>query len=113
MDQGAWSDPPQHVDDGPDQLRDSAIILIGVGIVDVIHHAMFVVERDFATEQHIGERPSRRLSQEQFAEQLQIPVGTLRDWEQGRVEPDQAARAYLKVIAGKPDLVRQILKPAA
>ena len=53
------------------------------------------------------------LSQEQFAEQFQIPVGTLRDWEQGRVEPDQAARAYLKVIAGEPDLVRQILKPAA
>jgi putative transcriptional regulator len=42
-----------------------------------------------------------------------IPVGTLRDWEQGRVEPDQAARAYLKVIAGNPDLVRQLLKPAA
>src|SRR4051812_2496650 len=39
------------------------------------------------------------LSQEEFAARYHIPIGTLRDWEQGRVEPDQAARAYLKVIA--------------
>jgi hypothetical protein len=34
-----------------------------------------------------------------------IPLGPLRDWEQGRAEPDQAARAYLKVIAREPDVV--------
>ena len=39
-----------------------------------------------------------------------IPLGTLRDWEQGCVEPDQAARAYLKVIAREPDTVREALK---
>jgi putative transcriptional regulator len=33
------------------------------------------------------------LSQEDFAARYRIPIGTLRDWEQGRVEPDQAARA--------------------
>jgi len=40
------------------------------------------------------------LTQEEFAARFQIPIGTLRDWEQGRVEPDQAAQAYLKAIAG-------------
>jgi putative transcriptional regulator len=39
------------------------------------------------------------LTQEEFAARFQIPIGTLRDWEQGRAEPDQPARAYLKVIA--------------
>ena len=39
------------------------------------------------------------------------PIGTLRDWEQGRVEPDQAARAYLTVIAREPETVREALKP--
>lgn len=39
------------------------------------------------------------LSQEEFAARFQIPLGTLRDWEQHRTEPDQAAQAYLKVIA--------------
>ena len=49
------------------------------------------------------------LSQEEFAARYQIPVGTLRDWEQNRSEPDQAARAYLKVIARDPDFVRNAL----
>jgi putative transcriptional regulator len=52
------------------------------------------------------------LSQEAFAARYHIPLGTLRDWEQGRVEPDQAARAYLKVIAREPETVREALKPA-
>lgn len=51
------------------------------------------------------------LSQEDFAARYHIPLGTLRDWEQGRVEPDQAARAYLKVIAREPETVREALKP--
>ena len=51
------------------------------------------------------------LSQEEFAARYHIPIGTLRDWEQGRVEPDRAARAYLKVIAREPETVREALKP--
>src|SRR5579872_3703311 len=38
------------------------------------------------------------LTQEEFAAHYNIPLGTLRDWEQGRVEPDQPTQAYLKVI---------------
>jgi putative transcriptional regulator len=34
------------------------------------------------------------LTQEEFAGRYHIPLGTLRDWEQGRTEPDQPARAY-------------------
>jgi putative transcriptional regulator len=49
------------------------------------------------------------LSQEDFAARYQIPIGTLRDWEQGRVEPDQAARAYLTVISRDPEGVRRAL----
>jgi putative transcriptional regulator len=52
------------------------------------------------------------LSQEEFARAFGIPIGTLRDWEQGRVEPDQAARSYLKVIAHDPDAVRKALEVA-
>ena len=51
------------------------------------------------------------LSQEDFAARYRIPIGTLRDWEQGRVEPDQAARAYLTVIARDPEGVRKALAP--
>ena len=57
-------------------------------------------------------RQALGLSQEEFAERFKIPVGTLRDWEQGRVEPDQAARAYLMVIARNPKAVREALEAA-
>ena len=39
------------------------------------------------------------LSQEEFSDRFRIPLGTLRDWEQGRKDPDAAAKAYLIVIA--------------
>jgi len=45
------------------------------------------------------------LTQEEFAARYHIPLGTLRDWEQGRAEPDQTARAYLTVIAHDPETV--------
>ena len=49
------------------------------------------------------------LTQEEFAARFHIPLGTLRDWEQHRTEPDQAAQAYLKVIAKEPDMVARAL----
>jgi putative transcriptional regulator len=53
-----------------------------------------------------------KLTQQEFAAQFGIPLGTLRDWEQGRKEPDQAARSYLLVIASDPGAVREALKRA-
>lgn len=47
------------------------------------------------------------LTQEDFAAQFRIPIGTLRDWEQGRSAPDAAANAFLRVIAREPDAVRR------
>jgi putative transcriptional regulator len=55
-------------------------------------------------------RRALSLTQEEFALRYQIPLGTLRDWEQGRTEPDQPARAYLKVIAGDPHRIVRLLK---
>jgi putative transcriptional regulator len=52
------------------------------------------------------------LTQEEFAARYQIPLGTLRDWEQGKAEPDQSARAYLRAIAGDPVAVHRALHAA-
>ena len=54
-------------------------------------------------------RRALRLSQQNFAAHYRIPIGTLRDWEQGRKEPDAAAKAYLHVIASEPEMVRKAL----
>lgn len=53
------------------------------------------------------------LTQAAFAARFRIPLGTLRDWEQGAAEPDAAARAYLTVIARDPAAVAAALKRAA
>lgn len=54
-------------------------------------------------------RRALELTQEEFSARYQIPLGTLRDWEQGRSQPDQPAKAYLKVIAANPDGTAQAL----
>lgn len=58
-------------------------------------------------------RRALELTQEEFADQFQIPIGTLRDWEQDRNRPDKAAESYLRVIARDPDGVRRALKPTS
>jgi putative transcriptional regulator len=50
------------------------------------------------------------ITQEEFATRYHVPLGTLRDWEQGRTEPDQPTRAYLAVIAHDPEGVRRALQ---
>lgn len=52
------------------------------------------------------------LTQEEFAATYRIPVGTLRDWEQARKNPDATARAYLTVIARNPEAVAEWLRAA-
>lgn len=54
-------------------------------------------------------RRALHLTQEEFSVRYRIPLGTLRDWEQGRTEPDQAAQAYLQVIAKEPETVSRAL----
>ena len=54
-------------------------------------------------------RRALALTQEEFALRYHIPLGTLRDWEQGRCKPDQPARAYLTVIAHDPEGVKRAL----
>lgn len=53
------------------------------------------------------------LTREEFSGRYQIPLGTLRDWEQGRSEPDQPAKAYLKVIAFDPEGAARALAKGA
>ncbi len=55
-------------------------------------------------------RRALNLTQEAFAARYHIPLGTLRDWEQGRAEPDQPTRAYLRAIAGDPLGVQRALE---
>ena len=50
------------------------------------------------------------MTQEEFSTRYRIPLGTLRDWEQGRAKPDRPTQAYLTVIARSPEGVQQALE---
>jgi putative transcriptional regulator len=50
-------------------------------------------------------RRRARLTQQQFATRLGVPVETIRNWEQGKRMPRGPARALLAVIAHAPDTV--------
>ena len=50
------------------------------------------------------------LTQEQFSARFHVPLGTLRDWDQGVREPDSAARTLLRVIDKNPEAVIQALE---
>ena len=50
------------------------------------------------------------LSQTEFARQFMLNLRTLQDWEQGRREPEDVARTYLRVIERNPDAVREALQ---
>ena len=49
------------------------------------------------------------LSQARFAALLDIDLGTLRNWEQGRREPTGPAKALLRAIRNDPEAVLSAL----
>lgn len=54
-------------------------------------------------------RQSAGLSQERFARMIDVQVGTLRNWEQGRREPTGPAKALLRAIQRDPEHVLRAL----
>ena len=54
-------------------------------------------------------RRQLRMSQQEFARVYRIPLATLKNWEQGRHQPDAPAAAYLHVIAKYPREAQEAL----
>lgn len=58
-------------------------------------------------------RRGLNLSQPAFASRFGFNLATLRQWEQGRRYPDEAARALLMVISHSPEVVQKAISGAA
>lgn len=61
-----------------------------------------------ATYSIVRAREKSGLSQAKFAELLGVSVRTVQDWEQGRREPNAAARTLLKVAELHPTILKKI-----
>lgn len=55
-------------------------------------------------------RKRLNLTQEEFADRFDLPLGTIRDWEQGAHRPDRAAQALLRAIESEPEAVARALR---
>ncbi len=60
-----------------------------------------------------GIRKRTGLTQADFAESIGVPVATLRNWEQGRRNPDGPARVLLAMLEKDPGIVSRTLAKAA
>jgi putative transcriptional regulator len=58
-------------------------------------------------------RAKLNLTQAEFAKRFNIPLGTLRDWEQYRRNPDGPARVLLTIIDREPAAVQKALSAKA
>lgn len=58
-------------------------------------------------------RRDLKMSQKAFAENFNLSIYALRDWEQGRRKPEQGTLNYLCVIRDNPDVVLKTIKRAA
>lgn len=56
----------------------------------------------------ISVRKQLKKTQLAFSRLLGIPVATIRDWEQGRKQPDSAAVTLLKVAQKHPEVLEDI-----
>jgi len=52
------------------------------------------------------------LSQDRFAKRFGLSPATVRDWEQGRRQPDAPARNFLRVIEYAPETVERAIAQA-
>ena len=55
-------------------------------------------------------RAHTKLTQAQFAARIDVPIETVRNWEQGKRSPRGPARALLKVIDKAPDVAFAVLR---
>lgn len=58
-------------------------------------------------------RARTKLTQRAFSDRFGFSLGALRDWEQGRYQPDQIAKSLLLVIDREPEAVERALAPAS
>ncbi|NLZ10695.1 MAG: helix-turn-helix domain-containing protein, partial [Alcaligenaceae bacterium] len=58
-----------------------------------------------------AKRVRRRLglSQAQFSERIDVPIETIRNWEQGKRSPTGAAKSLLKILDKAPEVALAVL----
>jgi putative transcriptional regulator len=86
------------------QAADEALAIAGGGLDPKTYRVH--IPKDIDVKQI---RKSYHLSQSKFAQQFDIPIATLRDWEQKRRRPERLARLLLLMLALERPAVQRVL----
>lgn len=88
----------------------SAFDKIAAGLDDAIAYAEGDTSRGRrATIDVKSIRTATKKTQAAFAATYRLPIGSVRDWEQGRSAPDSGSAVLLKMIAADPQGVERII----
>ena len=80
----------------------------GVPPVEAVKKALKGLRKDQNFKALIAARKSIGYTQERFAGVLHVNLGTYRQWEQGRRALTGPARALVKLVAMRPELVKEL-----
>ncbi|WP_413207007.1 helix-turn-helix domain-containing protein [Rhodospirillum sp. A1_3_36] len=89
--------PPEDFDDNPDWTE---VYPDGLPKLDIIHKLKVA-------------RAKLGLSQDDAAALLRVPVGSIRNWEQRRRDPDDAAKTLITLLYEHPQEIQGWLSTAA
>ncbi|NOQ35744.1 MAG: helix-turn-helix domain-containing protein [Methylococcaceae bacterium] len=69
-----------------------------------------IAARSYTSEQLLlrSVRKKTGLSQQAFAQHINTPVTTLRDWEQGRFKPSGGILCLFKVLQNHPEIINEL-----
>lgn len=84
----------------------------GTTETDIAHHAAIDEAEALQDAARFARRVRKRLglSQSEFSERIEVPVDTIRNWEQGKRRPTGAAKALLKLLDSAPAIALAALR---
>jgi len=100
-------------------MENEALSPIAKGIMQGLKEAVAYMEDKTTVDVRVSEinkvhpkeiRRMLNMSQQEFSKTFCIPIGTLRNWEQGRRQIDPTSAAYLRTISKFPNEVKSAQK---
>ena len=79
------------------------------GYLSCVRGGFAVHEVEMPEPDVVAIRGKTGLSQPAFAKSIGVPLGTLKNWEQGRRRPEGSARVLLALIEKRPSIVQEEL----
>ena len=94
----------------PDFKSDAEMQTFMADLEQGLKEAQAGIGRGTTAEQIIVRKARRAagMTQAAFAERINTPVATLRDWEQGRFVPPGGVLCLMRIIAAHPELTKEL-----